>query len=99
MRQLHARALTDFQARRDTLDNGFLSRTDERRRAGCILIRFQIDRKHNAAARATAARPTLGQDNAGRQRAQRAVFHIAAHGAVDFSSAFSDIRVFEVDLR
>ena len=98
MRQLHARALPHLEPRRDTLDHGFFGRADERSRAGGVLIGLQIDREHDTAARAGAARPALGQDDARGQGAQRAVRDVTAHGLVDARGAVGDVVVLQIDL-
>ena len=97
VRQLHARALAHLEARRDALDHGFFGRADERGRAGGVFIRFEIDREDNAAARAGAARPALGEHHTGGKRAQRAVGYVAAHGLVDLRGAPGNIRVLQID--
>ena len=52
-----------------------------------------------SAARAGAAGPTLGQNDAGGQGAQRTVLHILLHGLMDFLRAGSNVRVLQINLR
>ena len=99
VRQLQARALTNLETGRNTLDNRLFGRADERCGTGRVFIRFQIDRQHDAAARAGAAGPALGQHDAGGQGAQRAVLHILLHGLMDFFRAGSNVRVLQINLR
>lgn len=98
MRQLKARALAHLQTGRDALNDRLFGRADEGRRTRGVLVSLKIDSQNDAAARAGAAGPALGQHDTGRKRAQRTVCNVLLHGLVDALDVRSNVRVLKVDL-